>query len=120
MGEEIPTPPRGKAVYTEGRDGSRRLASIQDVHQDQPPGLLLGEGQVQEHPLDPRADIQQGNIFRKGVMALKIGYYLGPEPVIPQEDIAAPQDESALAAVFRDIANSFCQPITPGSSNLPG
>ena len=119
MGEKIPTSPRGKAVYTEGRDGPGRLASIQDVHQDQSPGLLLGEGQVQEHPLDPRAHVQQGNIFWKGVMALKIGYYLGPEPVIAQEDIAAPQNQNALAAVFRHIADSFCQPVTPGSSNLP-
>jgi hypothetical protein len=53
-------------------------------------------------------------------MAVEVGYYLGPKPVISQKDIATPQNEGGLKAIFRERTQGFCQLLPPSSPSSRG
>lgn len=93
-----------QCVEREREDLARHLPDVDGVDDEKPPRPHLAQSEGEEHLPRGRAHVQQTHVF--GFLVAHLGEKplddRRAETVVPEEDVAAAQDQHRLAAVLGD------------------
>lgn len=69
---------------------------VHRVHDDELVGSILAQGQIKEDLPDAGAHVPDQNVGRQIIVLLEMLHHRGPETVIPEEDVAAAENQDGF------------------------